>query len=54
VTLRPGALVSDEDLVGHVRNLLAGYKVPRDIVGVDELPHTAIGKILKFELCRQA
>ena len=54
VTLRPGALVSDEDLVGHVRSLLAGYKVPRDIVRVEELPHTATGKILKYELRRRA
>ena len=50
VTLRSGADVSDDQLVTHVRSRLAGYKVPREFVRVDELPHTATGKIVKFEL----
>ncbi|MCY7397131.1 MAG: AMP-binding protein [Nocardioides sp.] len=41
----------DEDaLKGWVRDNLARYKVPREIVVVDELPRNATGKVLKREL----
>jgi o-succinylbenzoate---CoA ligase len=39
--------VGDEELVAWCRARLAGYKVPRAIVRVDELPRTASGKLLK-------
>jgi len=42
----PGA----EELKGYVRENLARYKVPRDVVYLDELPRNATGKILKREL----
>jgi acyl-CoA synthetase (AMP-forming)/AMP-acid ligase II len=42
--------VSEDDLKGHVKSNLAGYKVPREIVFVDELPRNATGKVLKREL----
>ncbi len=32
---------------------LAGYKVPRDIVFLDQLPRNATGKILKRELASE-
>lgn len=53
VQLTPGREPSDaltEDLVGHCRALLAGYKVPRSIDYVAEVPRTATGKILKRAL----
>ena len=34
----------------HVKANLAGYKVPRDVVFMDELPRTSTGKVLKREL----
>ncbi|MGI8330847.1 AMP-binding protein [Actinomadura scrupuli] len=37
--------VTEDDLKDHVRRHLARYKVPRDIVFVDELPRTTTGKI---------
>ena len=37
-------------LVAHCRSLLAGYKAPRSIDFVDELPRTATGKIQKQPL----
>jgi acyl-CoA synthetase (AMP-forming)/AMP-acid ligase II len=44
------APVSDEELKAHVRANLARFKVPRDVVFIDELPRNATGKVLKREL----
>ena len=41
----------DENAVrDHVRSNLARYKVPRDVVFLDELPRNPTGKVLKREL----
>jgi long-chain acyl-CoA synthetase len=50
VTLRPGAPASPEELVAFCRERLAGYKYPRRITIVSELPKSATGKILKTKL----
>jgi fatty-acyl-CoA synthase/long-chain acyl-CoA synthetase len=47
VVVRPGASVSDADVTGFAREHLAGYKVPRSVSFLDELPRTGSGKILK-------
>ncbi|WP_256461120.1 AMP-binding protein [Blastococcus sp. PRF04-17] len=49
VTVRPGATVTADDLVAHVRQHLAGFKVPRQI-RFTELPKTSTGKIQKQAL----
>jgi fatty-acyl-CoA synthase len=49
VTAR-GAAVDPEELIAFVRERLAGFKVPKRIVVVDELPKTGTGKIQKFAL----
>jgi acyl-CoA synthetase (AMP-forming)/AMP-acid ligase II len=41
---------SEDDLKDWVKQNLARYKVPREIVFLDELPRNATGKILKREL----
>jgi fatty-acyl-CoA synthase len=41
---------SEDELKKHIKSNLAGYKVPREIVFMDELPRNATGKILKREL----
>jgi fatty-acyl-CoA synthase len=41
---------SEDELKKHVKTNLAGYKVPREVVFLDELPRNATGKILKREL----
>ena len=43
----PGAHVDEAELLRRVRERLAGYKVPKAIVTVDELPKTSTGKIQK-------
>jgi O-succinylbenzoic acid--CoA ligase len=42
--------VTEEQLIAHCRGRLAGYKLPRAIRRVSELPRTASGKLLKGQL----
>ena len=42
--------VDEDELKAHVKDNLARYKVPREIVFLDELPRNATGKVLKREL----
>lgn len=53
VELRPGAQVTEAELVAHCRTLLAGYKVPK-AVRFEAIPKTSTGKIQKFELRQRA
>ena len=41
---------TEDELKDWVKQNLARYKVPREIVFLDELPRNATGKILKREL----
>ena len=43
----------ERDVKEHVKANLAGYKVPRDVVFLDELPRNATGKVLKRELAER-
>jgi fatty-acyl-CoA synthase len=53
VVKEEGVEVSEDDLKDHVKSHLARYKVPREIVFVDELPRNATGKVLKRELAER-
>jgi acyl-CoA synthetase (AMP-forming)/AMP-acid ligase II len=53
VVLAEGSDVSEDDLKDHVKKNLARYKVPRDIVFLEELPRNATGKVLKRELAEE-
>ncbi|HEY1013821.1 MAG TPA: long-chain fatty acid--CoA ligase [Herpetosiphonaceae bacterium] len=50
VVLRPGAAASEAELLAFCRQRLAGFKTPKSIYFVPELPHNSSGKILKPEL----
>ena len=42
--------LSEQQVKDHVRDNLARYKVPREVVFLDELPRNPTGKVLKREL----
>jgi acyl-CoA synthetase (AMP-forming)/AMP-acid ligase II len=50
---RPGAQPAPDELIAFARERLAGYKLPRSVEFVDELPRTPSGKVLKRDLRRQ-
>ena len=50
VTLHAGAAADPAALIAHCREALAGYKYPRRLTVVPELPKSATGKILKGQL----
>jgi acyl-CoA synthetase (AMP-forming)/AMP-acid ligase II len=54
VVLRPGAALDEETIQQYVKQNLARYKVPREVVFVEELPRNATGKVLKRELSATA
>jgi fatty-acyl-CoA synthase len=52
VVVRDGHELSEESVKEYVRENLARYKVPREVVFLGELPRNPTGKILKRELAR--
>jgi acyl-CoA synthetase (AMP-forming)/AMP-acid ligase II len=50
VVLAPGASLSGAEVIAYAREHLAGYKCPRSVSFVRELPRTGSGKLLKREL----
>ena len=53
MVLNDGAEATEDELKAHVKAHLARYKVPREIVFLDELPRNATGKVLKRELAER-
>jgi len=54
VVLRDGTQLSEDEIKAYVKENLANYKVPREVVFVDELPRNQTGKVLKRELAERA
>jgi long-chain acyl-CoA synthetase len=50
VLLRPGVELNAAGLIDFCRERLAAYKVPRDIVALDELPKSMLGKVLRKQV----
>lgn len=50
VVTTPDATLTLDELDVHLRDQLAGYKIPRDLVIIDALPRNASGKVLKKDL----
>jgi long-chain acyl-CoA synthetase len=50
VVLKDGAHATADEIIAHCRPLIAGYKIPKSVDFVAELPRNPSGKILKKEL----
>ncbi len=50
VVVKEGSEPSEGDLKAHVKANLAGYKTPREVEFLNELPRNATGKVLKRDL----
>jgi fatty-acyl-CoA synthase len=50
VVKKDNAALDEDTVKKHVKDQLAKYKVPREVVFLDELPRNPTGKILKREL----
>ncbi len=48
-----GQDVSNDDMLAYFRGKVADWWIPNDVAFVDELPHTATGKVKKIELRKQ-
>jgi fatty-acyl-CoA synthase len=53
VVLREGQTLTEEEVRAFVKSNLARFKVPRDVIFVDELPRNPSGKVLKRVLREQ-
>lgn len=53
VVLRPGASLTEAELVAFSREQIAHYKAPKSVIFVDELPRVQTGKISKVALREQ-
>jgi long-chain acyl-CoA synthetase len=50
VVPRPEAPPTAEDLIGFCRQKLAKYKSPKEIIFIDSLPKSGVGKVMRREL----
>jgi len=50
IVLAPGAAQDVDEIKAYVKDHLARYKAPRDVVFLDELPRNATGKLLRKKL----
>ena len=50
IVLKAGEKAEAEEIIAYCRETLAAYKVPKIIEFIDELPKSAVGKVLRREL----
>ncbi|MGF0237682.1 class I adenylate-forming enzyme family protein [Rhodococcus sp. IEGM1300] len=50
VILRQGETVSVDELIAQTRSRLGGYKAPKSLIFVDELPTSVVGKVLRRQV----
>jgi len=52
VVTRDGAELTEASVKAYVKENLARYKVPREVIFLSELPRNATGKVVKRELAK--
>ncbi|MHA1906623.1 MAG: AMP-binding enzyme, partial [Candidatus Thorarchaeota archaeon] len=50
LVLKPGVTATPDEFMAWAKDNMAGYKRPREVVFVDSLPMSAVGKVLRREL----
>ncbi len=50
MVLKPGETVSADEIIDYCKENLVKYKVPKYVEFVQDLPKSAVGKILRKEL----
>ena len=50
VVKKPGAELTARELLDHFQGRIASWQIPDDVAFVNELPHTATGKLQKLKL----
>ena len=50
VTKLAGATLTEADIIAHCRRELTGYKIPKVVLFVENIPKSAVGKILRREI----
>jgi fatty-acyl-CoA synthase len=53
VVKKPNATLTREELLAFFDGKIAKWQIPDDVVFVDEIPHTATGKMQKLKLREQ-
>ena len=53
ITCKPGQKVSEDEIIDFCKQRLAGFKVPKKVLFIDEFPRTGTGKILKHVLRKE-
>jgi len=54
IVLKPGEILTEQEVISFCRSGLASYKAPKKVFFVDQLPKSLIGKVLRRTLREQA
>ena len=52
IVVEPGSSLTAQDILVHCRSNLARHKVPNEVIFLEKLPRSTVGKVLRRELIR--
>jgi len=50
VTPKPGETITEEEIISLCKSKMVGFKVPKKVVFLNEMPRSAVGKVLKYKI----
>ncbi|HNU75579.1 MAG TPA: AMP-binding protein, partial [Deltaproteobacteria bacterium] len=50
VVVQPGETLTEQEVIAYCKGKMTGYKVPTQVEFIDQLPKSAIGKIMRREV----